>query len=96
MNKDQDSFVCVDVTGGGIAFVGRDAQALYQATTLSTALRLLSVGIKPGRGWSMKKTLAMATVYTGQRYKNSEWERARSDLKTWCELMKSSLPVVVQ
>ena len=77
---------------GGITFAGPDAVAVFQAAALCSGIGLLQVGIKPRRGWTMKLALANATRYTGQVYKRSEADKARSDLKVWIETMKSALP----
>lgn len=91
--KNADSYIDTNKTGA-TAFVGPDAHELYRVTHLRTALKLLSVGIQPVRGFTMKKALALATKYTGQTYKRNEWLRAREDLKVWMSLMLSALPVV--
>lgn len=77
---------------GATMFSGPDATELFRAATLASALGLLKVGITPTRGLTSKKALALATRYTGQVYKRSEHERARSDLKVWIETMKSAIP----
>lgn len=78
---------------GGASFSGRDAVEVFRVAALSSALGLLSKGITPTRGLTMKKALAMATPYTGRTYKRSEVEDARRDLKVWIETMKSAIPV---
>ncbi len=82
------------VTGaGGTTFVGHDATRLFAATVLRSALKLLAVGIKPSRGWTMTKALKAASQYTGRSYKRSEAKQAQADLTLWIETMKSALPV---
>jgi len=76
-------------------FAGTDAVTLFKALALATGIRLLSRGIRPRPGWTMTKALAAATVYTGQKYKRTEHERAQADLRTWIETMKSALPTEV-
>lgn len=89
-----DSYITVH-DGRTTGFVGKDAVMLYQAAVLMSSLKLLSKGIQPTRGFTMKRALAMAKQFTGQTYKRTEWERAQRDLKVWCETMKSALPVEV-
>lgn len=84
----------ITVSKGGMCFEGKDATELFRVATLRSALGLLKVGITPTRGLTITKALAMATPYTGKKYKRTEIETARADLHTWCELMKSSIPVV--
>lgn len=83
------------ITGsGGTMFAGPDAVELFRAATLKAALRLLKVGIKPTRGLTLTKALAMVTPYTGQTYKRGEVAKAIADLTVWIETMKSAIPVV--
>lgn len=72
---------------------GREAVECIRVATLMSALGLLSHGIQPTRGFTMKKALTMAATYTGRTYKRTEWETARTDLKVWLENMKSTIPV---
>jgi hypothetical protein len=81
---------------GGASFVGRDAVEIVRVATLMSAIGLLSKGITPTRGLTMTKALAMATPYTGKKYKRTEAEAARKDLKAWVELMKSAVPTTVE
>ena len=78
--------------GNAVTFSGPDAVELFRVATLSSAIGLLSVGVCPTRGLTMTKALAMCKPYTGKSYKRSEFKAARDDLKTWIELMKSSIP----
>jgi hypothetical protein len=81
---------------GGTTFVGPDATELFRAATLMSALGLLKAGIVPTRGLSSKRALAMASGYTGKKYKRGQHDLARADLKVWIETMKSALPIVEQ
>jgi hypothetical protein len=78
--------------GDAVTFSGHDAVACYRVAVLMQSLSLLSKGIKPTRGLTMKKALLIAKEYTGQDYKRTEAERAKADLKVWLETMKSALP----
>lgn len=81
---------------GGTMFAGPDAVAVFQVAALSSGIGLLAKGICPRRGWTMTKALAKASEFTGQKYKRTEHERARADLKVWIETMKSAIPTEVQ
>ena len=83
----------ITVTKGGTVFDGPDAVELYRAAVLKSALGLLKAGITPTRGLTKTKALAMCERYTGQKYKRSEFDRARNDLTVWIETMKSAIPV---
>lgn len=81
---------------GGVIYEGRDAIELFRAATLKTALKLLSVGITPTHGFTMKRSLELTAQYTGQKYKRTEVQRAIADLTVWIETMKSAIPVEVE
>ena len=81
---------------GGTMFAGPDAVAVFQAAALASGIGLLQVGIKPRRDWTMTKALAKASQYTGIKYKRTEADKARSDLKHWISLMKSALPTEIK
>jgi hypothetical protein len=89
-----DSSKITTFGNGGMVFEGRDATELFRVATLRSALGLLKVGICPRRGLTVTKALAMATPYTGQKYKRTEIDRARDDLHAWCSTMGSALPIV--
>jgi hypothetical protein len=78
--------------GEAVTFDGPDAVEVFRVAVLMQAIGLLSKGIKPTRGLTMKKALLIAKEYTGQDYKRTEFERARADLKVWLETMKSAIP----
>ena len=86
--------ITYDRDGNAIGFAGPDAVALFQAAALRSGLGLMAVGIKPHRSWtSLKVALAKATSYTGQTYAGKkDIERARADLKVWCDTMKAMIP----
>ena len=73
-------------------FNGPDAIKMYQAYTIASAIRLLQKGICPTRGYTMKKALAAAGTFTGKKYKRTEAEQAKVDLKLWADTMKAALP----
>ena len=80
--------------GEAKSFVGPDAVNMYRAYTLVSAIGLLQKGMQPTRGFTMKKALDMATGYTNKKYKRTQSEEARADVKKWADEMKAALPVV--
>lgn len=82
---------------GSVTVAGSDAMHMMRARTLCSGLKLFnSCGIIPTRGWTAKRMLDAATLYTGQKYKNSkpERERAARDLDTFCNTMRSAIPTI--
>lgn len=59
----------------------------YQVIALRAAMKLATKGIKANRQWTNRRGLDTASIYTGQKYKNSPSEMARaiSDLTTLIE-----------
>lgn len=76
-----DSSITYDANGNATSFNGPAAVDLYRIQALRSALSLLSVGIAPTRGMTMTKALAMATEYTGKKYKRTQAAIARDDLQ---------------
>lgn len=95
MNNEESS-ITYNAKGDAVCFAGRDAVEVFRAASLSSAIGLLSKGIKPARGWTMTKALAAAERYTGRKYKRTEHEQARKDINVWVQTMKSALPTVEQ
>ena len=83
----------VNISNGGIMYAGPDAVRLFHAAALRSGIRLLKVGIKPSRGWTMTKALAMCAQYTGKKYKRTQADEAMADLTIWIETMKSAIPI---
>lgn len=84
----------IHVSKHGTTFSGRDAVELYRVTSLRSAIGLhMKTGMMPTRGVTITKMLTMAGVYTGQKYKRGEHQRAMDDLTVWIEAMKSALPI---
>jgi type II secretory pathway component PulF len=90
-----DSYIGVG-KHGATSFVGPDATELFRVATLRSALGLLSKGITPTRGLTITKALALATGVTKKKYKRTEIEKAREDLKKWADEMAAALPKVQQ
>lgn len=80
--------------GEAISYVGKDATELFRVSMLKASIRLWTkTGMMPTRGIGIKKMLAMATVYTGRKYKTSEAAQAVDDLHNWVTCMVSALPI---
>jgi hypothetical protein len=69
-----------------MTFEGPDEVRIFQAITIKAGLKLLKVGIKPNRGWTIKKALATAGSITKKTYRNkSEIDVAIKDLQSYVE-----------
>lgn len=80
--------------GEATSYIGRDATELFRVNMLKISIRLwVKTGLKPTRGVGIKKMLAMATQYTGRKYKTSEASEAIDDLHNWVQVMVSALPI---
>jgi hypothetical protein len=87
----------INISTGGTTFSGPDATNLFRAMTLKSALGLYAkCGMIPTRGVTITKMLAMATEYTGKKYKRGDAEKAAEDVRQWCEAMKAALPITVE
>ena len=89
-----DSYV--EFGKGGASFVGRDAIEFFKVMNLRNSISLYQkCGIIPTRGFGITKMLALASKYTGQKYKRNEYDRVIKDLTVWIEMMRSALPTIV-
>jgi len=91
-----DSRIVYNTKGEAVAFIGEDATRLWQANVLHSGLGLLAAGIRPSRGWTRTSALAATSKYTGKKYKRTEINQARMDLRIWINNMKSALPTEIQ
>lgn len=75
-----------------IIFEGKEGVTLYQAIALKHAMKLSMLGMQPGRGWTRKAMLNLATKFTGKEYKRGVkgLEEAWSDLCDWIEKAKEA------
>jgi hypothetical protein len=90
-----DSYIHVGKSGTTI--VGHDATMLYRAIVLRSSIKLYAAtGMIPTRGVTITKMLAMASEYTGKRYKRGQYAEAQADLNVWIETMKSAMPVTTE
>jgi hypothetical protein len=78
---------------GGFTLAGADAVNLYRAAVLASSLKLFAkTGMIPTRGVTGSKMLAMATQYTGKKYKRGEHMKASEDITVWVREMRDALP----
>ena len=81
------------------ALIGPDAIELMRVQSIIQGIKL---HIKSGgrmmitRGMGITKLLALATTYTGKKYKRTEGEQAMQDLNVWFQTMKSSIPTITK
>lgn len=87
----------IGVTDGKCTtFVGPDAVNYVRAEFLASSLKLYAKAkITPTRGVTATRMLAMATGYTGKKYKRGQYETAAADVKKWADEMKAALPKVM-
>lgn len=83
----------VQFGAGGVTYAGPDAVNLFRAAMIRSSLKLLQKGIRPTRGMTMTRTLALVGAYTGKTYKRTQSEAAINDLTVWIETMKSAIPI---
>lgn len=77
------------------ALVGKDAVHLMRVQTIISGLRInieTNGRMMITRGYGPKRLLALASEYTGKKYKVTEKQKAMDDLKVWFTTMKSALP----
>lgn len=82
---------------GTTTIVGPDAQALYRALIIKSAIKLYkdtNGGVIPTRGMTITRMLQAATKITSKQYKRGlkGCDAAIADLQTWCDAMKAALP----
>lgn len=66
--------------GDATSFSGAKAVDVFRVAALSSALGMLSKGLKM-RGVTLTSALKIAGEYTGKKYKRTDAEKAREDLK---------------
>jgi hypothetical protein len=85
----------IHVGKGGTSYIGHDATHLFRATMLRSGIKMYAAcGMIPTRGVTISKMLAMASEYTGRKYKRGEYAAAQADLTQWIEAMKAALPII--
>ena len=79
------------------ALVGKDAVELMRVQSIIQGIKLhIKSGVMITRGMGITKLLALATIYTGKKYKRTEGEQAMQDLNVWFQTMKSSIPTITK
>lgn len=89
MGKDSE----IVVGAGHTTFAGPDAVALYTATVIRSACRMMKTGMRPNRAYTPTAVLAKAGSITGKTYKRGQYDQAIADLDVWIDAMKAALPV---
>lgn len=85
----------VKISSSATTYAGPDATNFYRAATLRGSLKLYAeCKIIPTRGVTITKMLAMATKYTGKKYKRGEALKAANDISKWIDAMRSALPII--
>ena len=85
----------IKVSKSGTSYSGHDAVMLYRAAALKGFIGLYAkCGVIPTRGVTITKMLAMATEYTGRKYKRGQYAEAQEDLHQWIEAMKAAIPII--
>jgi hypothetical protein len=89
----------IHISASGTSYSGPDAVAYFRARTLhsSISLYIKSGGqIIPTRGVGITKMLAIATEFTGNKYKRTEAAKALEELNIWIATMRSALPITAE
>jgi hypothetical protein len=87
----------ITISSSGTTFAGPDATHLFRAKMLASALGLYAkCGIIPTRGVTITKMLAMASTYSGKKYKRGDAAKAQADVAEWANTMLAALPVEVK
>ena len=70
------------IEGGGTAFVGRKAVAVFQYTVVASGLRMYArTGMKPSRQWTPAAMMAKASELTGKVFKGRDYIAAAEALE---------------
>jgi len=78
---------------GGTMIYGPDGMKFFRAVTLASSLSLYAkTKMLPTRGVTVSKMLAMASEFTGKKYKRTQVEQAAADVREWAQAMKAALP----
>lgn len=70
-------------------FTGPEEVNVFRAIAIKQGLKLLKLGIKPNRAWTLTNTLKAAGEYTGKHYKRSQIDTAIADMCEYLELVKA-------
>ena len=86
----------ITVSQSSITYEGPDAIQLFRVNQIRTALRGLKIGLMPTRGVGKKRVLEMAGEISGKHYKLNQIDTAITDLTSWIEAAKASMPILDQ
>lgn len=64
-------------------FTGIEEVTVFQAITIKHGIKMMKVGMRPNRGWTMTKALAAAGRIVGKKYKRTEADAAIADIDAW-------------
>lgn len=68
---------------------GPEQVNVFRAITMKHALQLYAkTGMKANRAYTPTAMLAVATEYTGKKYKRGQYDLAAQDLDTWIKEQK--------
>lgn len=76
---------------------GRDAMDAMRIRTLMISIKMLvdtNGKLQPTRGFTLTKGLAMATEYTGNKYKRTEGIRAQEELQKILDIRLQHIEIV--
>lgn len=77
---------------GVTSFNGFDATNLYRAAMVKQGIKLhRDTGMILTRGATITKLFAMATGYTGKKYKRGQHNAAIADMEAWIDAAKASI-----
>ena len=85
----------IHVSNGKVtSYDGPDAVNYFRARMIYSSIGLhRKCGMMPTRGVTITKLFAMATTYTGIKYKRGEHAKAEYDLLAWCG---NNMPPIVE
>lgn len=73
-------------------FAGPEGVQYFKAASIKAGLKLLKVGIKPGRAWTKTNALAAAAQITGKdKYRKIDIDQAIADLDHWLKERQSPI-----
>jgi hypothetical protein len=79
---------------GGTTIQGKDGISFYRAITCKQALVFyMKTKMLTTRGATPTVLLAIASEYTGKKYKRGQYQAAVDDLHTWIETMRAGLQI---
>lgn len=82
-------------SNGAISITGPKSMNLYRAAVLKAALTLYAkTKMQATRNASPTQMLAIATEYTGKKYKRGQHDLAAADMAMWIETEKIAANIV--